>query len=182
MKTGEGVWNPPTHATEAQIKAAQDFANAVLIARPPAEAQFLNDRLSSLLAHYFTSATGEKLNTIVASDWMVALKLFPSRVISSAAREWLEKHTGKPKIAEFKDLCITYYGRKDWHNFERAIIIGRMLPSAPPSTAAPAKAQEETWQKPDAAAKERVAITMHNGGFHNGKHDPNCPKCKELAP
>ena len=179
---GESEWIAPRSVTAEQIAVAQKFAKDVLIARPAAPLQLLKDRLSSLLAHYFSNATGDKLNAMVASDWIHALELFPLKAVTSAAQEWVSNKPEKPKLSDFKDLCITFYGRKDWNYFERAIIIGRMLPSSAPATTSNAKPKEDTWQKPDAAAKERVAVTMHNGGFHNGKYDPNCPKCRESAP
>lgn len=155
---GGSYWAPPARVTSAQIEDARLYANAVMLERPPASREFVAERCASLLLHFFTAASGEKLNAMVAADWLAILSPFPPRVLAAAVQRWLETETGKPKPAQIRDLCITFYGRKDWENLERAKIIAMMQPSA---EADPEKKGTE-WQKPTPEQKAKVAEMVAN--------------------
>lgn len=166
-------------ATMAQITAAQTFCRDVVQARPPAPLEWLSERLAALLMHFFTGATGERLNAIVAADWMGILRPFPRDVVANAVTRWLETNTGKPRPAEIRDLCIQFYGFVAWENFERSMQISRMLPSAE-STAA--SDNDGEWKKPTTEQMTATMTLMHNNGFHTGSgRSEKCPICAAEA-
>lgn len=141
--------------TMAQVTDAKDFVNAVVEFAPPSGRKWLADRLESFLAHYFTAAAGEKLNAMVAHDWILMLQDFPAPCIDKAVVYWLKNENRRPKIAEIRDLAITYFGIQAWQNLERARIVSAIFPSREE----PQKAGEkkESWIPPTAEQKARVA-------------------------
>lgn len=135
----------------------------MITSRPPARIAFLKDRLSALLAHFFSAATGERLNAIVAADWMEIIAPFPEQVIAAAVKDWLENNSKKPTPMEIKNLCVKYYGWKAWNDFTRAKKIANMLPSDPVENknAEENKTQDE-WRPPTPEEKERVRNIVQN--------------------
>ncbi len=180
---GESVWNPPRQVSEAQILDAKLFVNAVLEARPPAPREYLADRCASLLAHFFSGATGEKLNAMAAADWLKILAPFPAKVLNAAVQRWLETNTGKPKPHDIRELCISFYGLAAWNQVERARMVADMMPSAisgessgsfePPEGGGP---PPEDYTKTD-EKKIKIAAIMHNAKL---PHSPAfCEQCKK---
>ena len=167
---GKSHWQPPARATQDQITTARLFVNQALAARPPATKEQLADRCSALLAHFFTAAHGEKINAMVARDWVQILAPFPFDVLKAAVRRYLETSTNRPKPVEIRELCISFYGWKDWQQLERARQIADMLPSEAPPKPTSGTVEGGRWQPPTAEQKAKVAALVAN--MHK-KESPN---------
>lgn len=149
-------WTAPTRVTMSQVMDAKKFVNEMIKISLPANKKWLSDRLESFLAHYFTAAAGEKLNAMVAHDWMQMLQDFPATCIDRAVTHWIKTEKRRPKIAEIRELSISYFGLRNWLNLERARIIAQIFPTADEPTR-DGKPKEDKWTPPTEEQKRSVA-------------------------
>ncbi len=155
-------WIPPRAASYMLVAQAKDWVKAYETARPPAPIAQLRERVASFVCHFFITLSDERLNKIVAADWLDTLKDFPFPVLCAAISEWRNDMNKKPTPADIRKLCIYHYPKKEWDRLQRAKTIANMTPSEKTVLAGPVK---EEWRPPTAEEKERVRKLMASIGI-----------------
>jgi hypothetical protein len=134
------------------VSQAKDYVADVAKARPPAPVQRLVERISSAMCHFFANLSDEKINALVALDWIETLREFPFDCVLKAFADWRNSSAKKPTPSEIRALAITAYGRREWDYLQRAKMIAGMMPS---STAI--EKVDEPWIPPTPEQKANVA-------------------------
>ena len=63
------------------------------------------ERISLLLAHYWTPDMDLSLRRELARDWVEDLREFPASIVAEACAEWRRGQTRKPTIADIRSIC-----------------------------------------------------------------------------
>lgn len=135
----------------------------------PAAVDYVVAHLTRLAAHLrFTK--GAKAWQIVVDD--VARDL-------GMVSEWaLVRACAELRAADspfFPDTPALLAKVREWDDFAKRLSALREEPESAP------RIEDKGWQKPDAAAKARVAKIMHDGGLHAGKCAEYAEFCQQCA-
>jgi hypothetical protein len=161
-------WNAPLEVSQYDIEDAARYVAMVKDARPAVNVNdWLKPRIASFLVHFFIQLSDERLNAMVAYDWLDCLKPFPKDCIDKAIKHWRDNCSNKPKPAEIRNLCINFYGRKNWEYFERAKIISEMHPAQIFNRFQSGWKDDAPLPKPTAEQKDNVRKLLETIGIRS---------------
>lgn len=100
------TWTPPALTDQQRERVVGSFIPALEAFLVPADEQWINGRVATLLSHYYVPNVPMELQVAALGDWVRLLSRFPQWAIEAAVDEWLDRPgRQKPMPGDISAAC-----------------------------------------------------------------------------